>query len=565
MKEQREVILLFLMPFWMPLIPPMGISCLKTALEQEGYQVKTIDTNTDEKIREYYDHYFNTLKEYIPEENQGNFYSIGQDVLKNHLMAHINQEEKERYTELVRQLVYHTFYIKINEEQVKNLNNIISHFFKTFNNYFLNMLKEESPTLIGFSVFSGTLPVSLFAARLIRKRYPKIRILFGGGVFSDQLAPGTPNMKAFLEETRDYIDQIIIGEGEILFLKLLKGELPGNQKVFTLEEINWEILDLKQVKPPDFTDINPENYPNMGAYTSRSCPFQCSFCSETLQWGRYRKKEPQKIVEELTQMYHNYGNQLFFFSDSLINPIVTELAKAFTKSEKSIYWDGCIRVDAQVTDWSTVFLWRKGGYYRARIGIESGSQKILDLMEKKITVNQVKEALICLSNAGIKTSTLWVIGHPGETEEDFLCTLKLIREYKDYIYDVEGTPFWYHLTGQSASEQWNNKDHIQLLYPGWAKKMLLTQTWIMDKEPKREEIYRRMFRFTRFIREMGIPNPYTLQDIYNADKRWKQLHKNAVPPMVDMRNREKYINENKTIRETEPITKTLQHDGNWGF
>jgi len=75
--------------------------------------------------------------------------------------------------------------------------------------------------------------------------------------------------------------------------------------------------------------------------------------------------------------------------------------------------------------------------------------------------------------------------------------------------------------------------------------MLIAQTWILDCEPGREETYKRLNRFNRHIRRLGIPNVYTLRNIYEADERWKKLHRNAVPELVEFKNKGVYIDENR--------------------
>ena len=564
MKENKEKILLTLFPFWMPLIPPLGIACLKSYLKSHGYIVKAHDFNTIVSLRDFYDSYFNTIAEHVPAEKKGNFYSIGQDVLRNHLMAHINKNDEKEYLNLIKILIYKTFYTHFDDEIIRRLIREMEKFYHHFQKILLGLLDDFKPDVLGISLFSGNLPTAWFAIKLIKELYPKMRIVLGGGAFADQLAIGTPNMDYFLKKVRPYVDKIIIGEGEILFHKYLKGELNENQMVYTLKDIDWELLDIKNILIPDFSDFPLKVYPNMVSYTSRSCPFQCSFCSETVQWGKYRKRSGQQIVNELTELYRQYGEQLFFMSESLINPALTDLVEAFLKSNLSIYWDGAIRADAPVCDTQNTMLWRRGGFYRARIGLESGSQRILDLMGKKITLQQMQKALQSLAYAGIKTSTLWLIGHPGEREEDFQSTLDFITEFRDFIYAAEGTPFWYHLKGQSNSDEWY-KRRSTLLYPESAKEMLIAQTWILDGDPTREETYDRLCRFTLHLEKLDIPTPYSLQDIYNADTRWQKLHKNAVPPLVDLKNPGRYIDENKKIMEFSVVRNKMRHDQNWGF
>lgn len=111
--------------------------------------------------------------------------------------------------------------------------------------------------------------------------------------------PGLRILRDF-KKTQHYIDKIIVGEGEILLLKLLSGELAESQRVFTAKDIDYEMLNLDSADIPDFSGLQLEYYPYLSFYTSRSCPFQCGFCSETLQWGKYRKKQPENIVRQIT-------------------------------------------------------------------------------------------------------------------------------------------------------------------------------------------------------------------------------------------------------------------------
>ncbi|UCH98244.1 MAG: radical SAM protein [Candidatus Aminicenantes bacterium] len=560
----NEKILLGLLPFWSSLIPPMGISCLKSFLQPHGFNIKTIDANVQPGFREMYDNYLNTLKESVPPDKRGNFYNTAVTVLQKHLMAHLNHQNEKEYKKLIKIIVSGFFFCHIHETQVSQLTKIIAGFYTRLETYVLDLLALEKPTILGLSVYTDTVPASLFAFQLTKKYYPHTKTIMGGGIFTEDLAIGSPNFDFFLEKT-PYIDKIIVGEGELLFLKYLKGELPKNQGVYTLEDINSQALDLNAANIPDFSDFDLNFYPNLAAYTSRSCPFKCSFCSEGFFWGKFRKKKIPRIVNELTTLYQQHQNQLFLMCDSLLNPVISELAEVFIQSGFSIYWDGYLRADKPVCDPKNTLHWRRGGFYRARLGLESGSQSLLESMGKRIMPDQIKEAVTSLAHAGIKTTTYWVIGYPGETEKDFQQTLDLIEELKDDIYEADCNAFSYFLTGQVNSEEWarNNKSH--LLYPEEFTDMLLLQTWILQGEPSREETNQRMNLFSEHCKKLGIPNPYTLQEIYKADERWKSLHRNAVPSMVDFQQGKKYIDENKHIKEVVLGKNIHPEEADWGF
>jgi radical SAM superfamily enzyme YgiQ (UPF0313 family) len=577
-------VLLALLPFWTPQIPPMGIACIKTYLNQNGFdQVKTVDLNTEMNLREIYDHYVNTLKEFTPKRLWGNFSSIVNDVWQNHMMAHIhkddgpgtktgidpgsqgekNSEMNSEYINLVRDLVKNVFFYEIQDQQVIRLNNIVEMIYQQLENSFFAIIEKQKPDVVGVSAFIGTLPTSIFALKITKTRYPEIMTVIGGGAFYDQLSQGTSNLEYFLEKTRKYIDKIVIGEGEILFLKLMKNEFPKNQRLFTRKDIQGEVVNLARVELPDISDFHMEHYPTVGAYTSRSCPFQCHFCSDPVMWGNYRKKKPTQIVGEFEQLWEKYGYQLFIMTDLLMNPIIKELSEELLENKHSFYFDGPMRVSPEGGKIENTFLWRRAGYYRAELGCESGSPRILKQMDKRITKEQTRATLTALAEAGIKTTTYWVIGFPGETEEDFQQTLDLVEELKDSIYEAMNNAFWYYPEGQVYSSRWREK--AVPLYPREYQKMLLLQHWVLDLEPTREIRYHRVNRFVEHCTRLGIPDIFTLQELNQADERWKRLHRNAVPPLVEFKREGIHIDENKYIRMRKPVLEVKQHDGNWGF
>jgi len=455
--------------------------------------------------------------------------------------------------------------LDIDDQQVARLNHMVQTFYEWLGTYVLDLLDKYRPSVLGLSVYKGSLPASLFAFKLTREKYTTIKTVMGGAVFSQTLGYGTPNFERFLKKTKDYLDYIIIGEGELLFLKLLEGELPAGQRVYTLADVGNETLDLSKMEIPDFSDLNIRFYPNLSAYSSRSCPFNCSFCTETVYWGQFRKKKAKQVIEELSELYKRHNFRLFLLCDSLINPIVMDLARESINSDISIYWDGYLRVESRVCDPDTTFLWRQGGFYRARLGVESGSQQILDAMKKNITIDKIKSAISSLADSGIKTTTYWIIGYPGETEEDFQKTLDLIEELKDNIYEAECNPFGYYLSGQVDSGEWLAKFNRLPLYPEEIAESLITQSWILDCEPSREETYQRISRFVEHCRRLGIANPYSLYDIYQADARWKKLHKHAVPSIIEFKNRDNDVDESKHLKRLSLISATLDDEQGFDF
>jgi hypothetical protein len=560
----EQKVLLALMPFWAPLIPPLGITCLKTFLQRHGFTVRTIDANIEQEFEEIYGAYLDTLKENIPGDKRGNFYNIGNDVLRNHMMIHMNGRDEAEYIELVKLVIFKNFFCDVSDEAVGRLGEILDGFYSRLETYLLGVLDEEKPSVLGLSVFNGTLAASLFVLRFAKEKYPRMKTVIGGGIFTGELALGSPNLETLMEQA-PYIDKFFVGEGEILFLKYLRGELQDSRRLYTLADIDNELLDISKAEVPDFSDLDIRFYPDMATYTSRGCPFRCSFCSETVRWGTYRKKGAEQVVKEMKHLHEKYGCQLFLMGDSLLNPVIKDVSQAFLNEDVPLYWDGYLRADRHVTEMENTLLWRRGGFYRARLGLESGSPRILEAMGKKISIDQMKTAVSNLASVGIKTTTYWVIGHPGETEEDFRQTLELIEELRDDIYEADCNPFNYFYSGQVDSDKWSKDGKSIPLYPENARRLLTVQTWILDCEPSREEMYQRVVRFMDHCAKLGISNPYSMRDIYNADQRWKKLHKNAVPSLVELMEGNTYIDESRNVKQLTLAKNPQQDDGDWGF
>jgi radical SAM superfamily enzyme YgiQ (UPF0313 family) len=579
--DKNTKILLAMLPFNDPQVPPLGLANLKSRLTRENYLVKTVDANTDIRFRELFDGYFQLIWDYIPGNKRGNFYSMRLDVWQNQLMAYLTYrkrlapgaapfmkeletKDEKSYIQLIKLLVYKTFFITVNDGLIYRLDEIVKEFYTRLEDYILGLVREESPGILGLSVCTAMLAPSLFAFKRTKEKYPHIKTVMGGGIFADDLALDSKNLDYLLEKTH-YIDKLIVGEGELLMLKYLRGELPESQRVYSIKDLDNEVVDLAAADIPDFSDFKVDYYPYLPANASLGCPFHCGFCTIPNQWGRYRRKSAAQVARELIRLYEMYNCQLFLMVDSLLNPLMTELALEFINLGTAIYWDGSLKISEEVCDTEKTLLWRQGGFYRAHIGVETGAQRLLDLMDKRITVEQIKKGITSLARAGIKTTTFWVVGYPGETEEDFQQTLKLVTELRDDIFETTIRPYLYYEMKQSGPRHSREKDRSILLYPENTKEKLLMQTWINNSPPSREETFLRLNRFNDHIRKLGVPNPYSLYELNQADQRWKQLHGNAVPSLIEIKDRDTYIDECKQVEKIFYLLDTLEDDGEFGI
>ena len=561
-------VLLLLAPYWTPQIPPLGISSIKAYLNNDGFErVKIFDFNIHPTFKNLLNQYNRVLSDGIPKAKQSHFFNHSGYALQDLIGGYFRKNsDAERYRKFVRQVVDNYFYYKISSEAVTSVVDTLTTLESEFRKEFQMVLDEEQPEVLGFSAYSGSLMLSVVGFKMAKKHNAGILTMIGGGAFAEQLSIGSPNFEKFSAETKNCIDKIVVGEGEILTINLLNGELPKDQRVFSINDIKRSVIDVKEALLPDYTQLSVENYPHLSAYTSKSCPYQCSFCSETVYGGTYRKKPASLIVGELNKLYDIHKYQLFLFGDSLLNPLVDKLATEMIASPRRLYWDGYLRADPPVCDINNTLKWRQGGYYRARLGVESGSDHILKLMNKKIKAQQIKDAVKALATAGIKTTTYWLIGHPGETEEDFIATLDLIEEIGDYIYEADCNPFWFEVSGMVSSSEWTKNNQVRKLYGPEYEDIVFMDTWVLEVEPNRKEIFDRVNRFMEFTKKLGIPNPISLKDVFEADDRWERLHKNAVPSvatLLEHRNSDTLFMEDHMGLKINEATRLINADDGW--
>ncbi len=287
-----------------------------------------------------------------------------------------------------------------------------------------------------------------------REVHPNAVTMIGGShvSFWDQNA---------LNETQS-LDVIVRKEGEQTFLELLQrmdakksfdGVLGttfrGKDGKITRNEDRPFLHDLDSLPSPAYHLLPLDSYRRMGKtifpiVTSRGCVQWCDFCSTVRMFGRgYRTRSPKKVVDDMEALHNKYGESQFTFYDDAftINRNHTLEMCADIKARKlDVDWDCETRVDA--VDKELLEKMRDAGCITIWFGVESGSEKILGKMHKKINREQVKNAFKMAQKAGMMTIASAVIGFPGETEETAWETIDFINSLNpDDIGCYIATPY----------------------------------------------------------------------------------------------------------------------------
>lgn len=509
-------ILFLLPPFYTPYTPPLGISVMKAYIEQFGYKVKCFDFNVVPHIWVAHHKYFEILQHSKGLSQQHGYTNLWY-ILQAHMMGHLNGLDSQGCARLLEK-VLPVYDLTPEPEIINGLVPVVNALFRDIEQILREELDLASYAVVGTSTYSTSLAPSLLIHKRVKEINPEIMTIMGGGVFADDMASGSDNLETLLREYK-FVDHIVMGEGEVLFRELLSGKL-RHKRMLMRDDLPEPTLSMKEVKIPDYSDFHMPNYLHLCIEGARSCPFQCKFCSETVQWGNYRKKPSGVLADQMIHLVEKHGNKTFFMGDSLMNPYIEDLSKSLLERNADLLYDGYLRADKIATDRVKTKRWAKSGCVRTRLGIESASAKVLKEMQKETTPEGISKAIKTLASAGIRVTTLWIVGFPGETEEDFLDTLNFIREHHRYIYELDVHYYYYYPYGQV----WSRLHKCIPLYPPDVVEHVKFQQWEIENcDPPRDVKFERLRRINDLATEVGIPNLHTLDARYRAEERWQLL------------------------------------------
>ena len=287
---------------------------------------------------------------------------------------------------------------------------------------YLNYIRDGGFTVVSFSLYYCNQEPTDWMAREIKRRMPHIAIMVGG-----------PQCHAFPPgNDKPYYDYVVTGEGEEIILKILEEVeqtgVPPQQVI--IRQVDGQRLDLDKLPWADYShfDLSEYRMPNgVNAEFSRGCTAKCVFCSETHFW-KYRGRSAGGILEEVISLNHNYGIDYIWFLDSLVNGNLKEL-RAFTKgiiaSGIRIKWTGYARCDERM-DAEYYDDLAASGCQMLSYGIESGSNAVLEAMDKRVSVNEIEQNLRDGERVGVGAHSNWIIGFPTEKPQHFYESMSLI-------------------------------------------------------------------------------------------------------------------------------------------
>lgn len=246
------------------------------------------------------------------------------------------------------------------------------------------------------------------------------------------------------------------------------------QLLNNLDDLPMPAWDLVEVG--SYTNAWQEHhgYTSLNMVSSRGCPFSCNWCAKPI-WGRhYVQRSAEQVAEELKWIAQNINPNHIWFADDIFGLSESWLEKfndaLLTDQTKIAY---TIQSRADLLTPTAISALKGSGCQEVWLGVESGSQKILDAMNKGIKVEDTHHAVSGLKASGIKTSLFFQFGYPGETLEDILESANLIREtLPDKIgvsvtYPLPGTPFYDSVKMHLQSKtNWEDSNDLAMLFHG---------------------------------------------------------------------------------------------------
>ncbi len=308
----------------------------------------------------------------------------------------------------------------------------------------------------------------------------------------------TDHADLYLDHGADFV---LLGEGEAILLELMDhltgrepraledilglawrdpadGTLRATPRRPVLRDLDalpwpaWDLVDLERYRA---LWLGRHGYFSINMVTTRGCPYHCNWCAKPIWGQRYNVRSPENVVAEMAYLRDLCAPDHIWFMDDILGLKPGWLARFAELVEQAgvrTPFKCLSRADLLLREGEVEAL-RRAGAQIVWIGVESGSQKILDAMEKGITVEQVYEVTRRLRQADIQVAFFLQFGYPGETRQDIGLTIQTVRDLlPDDIgisvsYPLPGTKFYERVKDQlGARQNWYDSEDLAMLYRG---------------------------------------------------------------------------------------------------
>ena len=310
----------------------------------------------------------------------------------------------------------------------------------------LGLIRKFNTQIVGFSATTPNVSDVEYFSRKIKKMNSKIITVIGG--------PHCAGEPVSTLQMCASVDLLVRGEGEAVMLdiangnavdsignltyKKLDGSITSNYDRPLIEPLDglpfpaWHLLDMSYYTRPSRFISRNLSLRTTHIFTARGCPYNCYYCAGPLIGRRkVRFHSPQRVISEIGELVNKYSIEAIFFAEDMFlshKKRALEIMELFTARgfHKKIVWMAQISTESVTPE--LLSMMKNAGCVHVEYGFESGSQRMLDLMNKTASVQRNKEIAVFTRRSGLRFQGNFIVGYPGETEEDFNKTISFIKE-----------------------------------------------------------------------------------------------------------------------------------------
>lgn len=365
--------------------------------------------------------------------------------------------------------------------------------FKKTDEYTLRRIKEFETEIVGFSATTPNISDVNWFSKMVKDINSRIITVIGG-----------PHCIGEPEDTLEIcggIDMLVRGEGEMAMLDIARGitakDIAGlsyrsqgktiisNQDrplIESLDDLPFparHLLDMAYYTRPSRFISRNLSLRTTHIFTARGCPYNCYYCAGPLMGRRrVRYHSPQRVFLEIAELIGRYSVEAIYFADDMFlsnKERAREIMDLFIQYgiNKKIVW--MAQVNPKAVDTELLSNMKKAGCVHVEYGFESGSQRILNLMNKNTDVEQNKNIAAFTKKSGLRFQGNFIVGYPGETEEDFDKTVSFIKETRpnnislNLFMPLPGTQIYKRLKEEGRPvSNWNDLGNPEAPYINYA-------------------------------------------------------------------------------------------------
>ena len=382
----------------------------------------------------------------------------------------------------------------------------------------------------------GPIKDALKVSRAVKEKFPNIPVVWGG--WHPSLFPHQT-----LEETS--VDVVVKGQGEITFAELLErftqhqslkgllgtaykenGIVVMNEERHMQDLNNFPTFNYDLIDVPAYIQLSGRN--QLDYISSQGCRFRCSFCADPTMYKRgWYGYSPERMGNEIEALWKKYKfnhvhlqDETFFTNAKRVKGVAEE----FIQRKLPISWFGTMRADQGVRlDDSVWELCKKSGLERVMIGMEAGTQEMLDWMQKDIKLEHIFDTAKKCIRYGIAINFSIIVGFPGETEESISATLNMVKELRKMSSTFNMGIFYYkpYPGNKIADELLANNYQFPATLEEWSDFDFVDthkSDWISDKKIEEIEGF-------KFYQQLAYNKPTPAKFLVQQVAKWRVENK----------------------------------------